>query len=314
MRIVLLLSALLATTAVAGPVPYQGGMRVVSTPLPPVSAPSQKVRYAGGYTVAGKGTARLIGLSDLIVTPGKDGVRVDAVSDYGDRVHFTVPAQGGEGPLEIDALRGQDGQPFGNKALSDSEDMAIDPQTGTVYVSFEGDARVMRYGPGMSGKGQRLPLTRLSALPGNEGLEALTFHRDAAGKASLILGAEVGGFWQCGLDDYVCRDLIGPTTPGFAYKLVSLAPLDAARPDEMLALYRFYTPWTGARSVLRVLRLDGRRLVLTDTLLTIAPPLPNDNYEGVSAVKTAEGYRLYLISDPIGDNDPTRLLMFDWTR
>ncbi|MCA1936176.1 MAG: esterase-like activity of phytase family protein, partial [Asticcacaulis sp.] len=76
--------------------------------------------------------------------------------------------------------------------------------------------------------------------------------------------------------------------------------------------YRFYLPVVGARNVLRVLRLEGNRLKLVDTILRIEPPLPIDNYEGVSAVKTRDGYRLYLISDPIGDNDPTHLLMFDY--
>lgn len=307
------IASFVSPATVAAPVPYEGGMRAVFAPLAPVSgAPAQKARYVGGYVVAGRGTSRLVGLSDLVVTPGKDGVMIEAVSDYGDRVRFTLPARGSEGPLDIDSLRGADGQPFGNKSQSDSEDMAVDPQTGEVYVSFEGEPRVMKYAPGMIGPGERLPLTGLPALPGNQGLEAATFHRDAAGAASLILGAESGGYWRCTLKDQVCRTLIGPTTPGFGYKLVSLSPLDAARPDEILALYRFYLPVVGARSVLRVLKLEGGRLRVVETILHIEPPLPADNYEGVSAVKTADGYRLYLISDPIGDNNPTHLLMFDY--
>lgn len=313
MRFVLWLSALLTTTAVAGPVPYQGGTRVSFTPLSAVSgAPAQKARYVGGYEVKGECTSWLSGLSDLVVKPGKDGVMIDAIGDYGSRARFTLPVRGSEGPLSVEMLRGADGKPFGNKSLSDAEDMAVDPRDGTVYVSFEGDARVMRYGPDLGGPGERLPLTGLPALPSNEGLEAVTLHLSAKGEASLILGAEVGGFWKCPLDTYRCETLTGPTTPGFTYKLVSLAPLDPAKPDEMLALYRFYLPVVGARNVLRVLRLEGNRLKLVDTILRIEPPLPIDNYEGVSAVKTRDGYRFYLISDPIGDNDPTHLLMFDY--
>lgn len=313
MRLALWLSALLTTTAVAGPVPYQGGTRVTFTPLPAVSdAPAQKARYVGGYEVKGEGTSWLTGLSDLVVKPGKDGVMIDAIGDYGSRARFTLPVRGTEGPLSVEMLRAADGKPFGNKSLSDAEDMALDPRDGTVYVSFEGDARVMRYGPDLGGPGERLPLTGLPALPSNEGLEAVTLHLSAKGEASLILGAEVGGFWRCPLDTYRCETLTGPTTPGFTYKLVSLAPLDPAKPDEMLALYRFYLPVVGARNVLRVLRLEGNRLKLVDTILRIEPPLPIDNYEGVSAVKTRDRYRLYLISDPIGDHDPTHLLMFDY--
>ncbi|MCA1936177.1 MAG: esterase-like activity of phytase family protein, partial [Asticcacaulis sp.] len=237
MRLALWLSALLTTTAVAGPVPYQGGTRVTFTPLPAVSdAPAQKARYVGGYEVKGEGTSWLTGLSDLVVKPGKDGVMIDAIGDYGSRARFTLPVRGTEGPLSVEMLRAADGKPFGNKSLSDAEDMALDPRDGTVYVSFEGDARVMRYGPDLGGPGERLPLTGLPALPSNEGLEAVTLHLSAKGEASLILGAEVGGFWKCALDTYRCETLTGPTTPGFTYKLVSLAPLDPAKPDEMLAL------------------------------------------------------------------------------
>ena len=313
MRRLLLLSALLATTAFAEPVPYQGGTRVTFTPLPPVAdAPAQKARYVGGYVVEGQGTSWLVGLSDLVVTPGKDGVMIDAIGDFGARARFTLPVRGHEVPLDIDLLRDADNKPFGNKSLSDAEDMAVDPRDGSVYVSFEGKARVMRYGPGMTGPGEALPLTGLPVLPSNEGLEAATVHYSAKGEASLILGAEVGGFWKCPLDTYKCETLVGPTTPGFTYKMVSLAPLDPEKPDEMLALYRFYLPVVGARSVLRIVRLEGNRLKLVDTILKIEPPLPIGNYEGVSAVKTRDGYRLYLISDPIGPGNPTHLVMFDY--
>ncbi|ESQ80658.1 esterase-like activity of phytase family protein [Asticcacaulis sp. YBE204] len=315
MRRLLVLLALTSSAALANPVPYQGGASVTFTPLPKVAAPAMKARYVGGYEVKGQGTSRLMGLSDLIVTPGKDGLMIDAVSDYGDHVRMIMSANGRAGSLSVDALKGADGKPFGNKTLSDSEDMALDPMTGDHYVSFEGDARVLLYSAetgGLSGKGERLPLSGLPLLPDNQGLEAATFVREFPGETSLILGAEAGGFWRCRLEDYKCSTLIGPTTPGFGYSLVSLAPLDVDKPDQILALYRFYTPWSGARTVLRLLKLDGKRLTLVETILEVKPPMANDNYEGVSAVKISDGYRLYLISDPIGDNDPTRLLVFDY--
>ncbi|MDC7682235.1 esterase-like activity of phytase family protein [Asticcacaulis sp. BYS171W] len=316
MRLIAFLTLGIVTAAIANPVPYQGGTSVTFTPLPKVAAPSMKARYVGGYEAKGQGTSRLMGLSDLIVTPGKDGLMIDAVSDYGDHVRMIMPANGRAGPLSIDALKGADGKPFGNKTLSDSEDMALDPMTGDHYVSFEGDARVLLYSTetgGLSGKGERLPLDGLPLLPGNQGLEAVTFVREFPGETSLILGAEAGGFWRCRLEDYKCTTLVGPTTPGFGYALVSIAPLDVDKPDQILALYRYYTPWSGARTVLRLLKLEGTRLTLVDTILEVKPPMPNDNYEGVSAVrKPGGGYSLYLISDPIGDNDPTRLLVFDY--
>lgn len=312
-----LLTFCLVAVASAQPVPYEGGMTVRFAPLPLVSKPPrQEATYVGGYDLVAKGTSRLIGLSDLTATPVAQGLRIDAIGDYGDAVRFFVsPTAKGlaDSPLEITSLRGEDGKPFGSKFLSDAEDMAVDPMTGDHYVSFERDNRVMAYGPeaGLKGKGERLPLSGLPKFPDNEGLEGLTFVREFPGVTSLILGAESGGFWRCWLEDYRCTQLKGPTTPGVGYRLVSLAPLDPEHPDDILALYRFYTPWTGAHSVLRRLKLKGDRLTLVSTLLEIKPPLAHDNYEGVAAVKTGEGYRLYLLSDPIGGG-PTRLMMFDY--
>ncbi|WP_181404589.1 esterase-like activity of phytase family protein [Asticcacaulis tiandongensis] len=263
----------------------------------------ERARLRSAYMLKPEGTSHFAGLSDLLVHPKADGLRIEAISDFGDHVAFDFRP---EGPvaLEIGVLKDAALKPFGNKTLSDAEDMAVDPETGDYYVSFEGNHRVMRYADGLAGPGEVLPLSGLPKFPDNQGLEALTVHG-----RNLIIGAETGGFWRCGLTDYVCRQLKGLTTPGMGYALVSLAPLGET--DDLLALYRYYTPWTGARSVLRRLEVDGDSLRLKKTILTIKPPLPHDNYEGVAAVKTDTGYDLYLLSDPIGDG-PTRLLIFDW--
>jgi len=268
-------------------------------------APSVRLRAA--YVLAAEGTAHFVaGLSDLIVQRQAAGLRLEAISDYGNFAAFDLTPDTGA-PLEMGPLTDAAGQAFGNnKTLSDAEDMAYEAQSGTYYVSFEGHHRVMRYARGLEGAGEVLPLSGLPNFPANQGLEALTVQGQ-----SLILGAESGGFWRCDLEAYVCGQLKGPTTPGMGYALVSLAPLEGA--TDLLALYRYFTPWTGPRTVLRRLGVDDRHLWLKATILTVRPPLPYDNYEGVAAVKSDDGYELYLLSDPIGDDKPTRLLVFDWT-
>ncbi|MFT4090531.1 MAG: esterase-like activity of phytase family protein [Asticcacaulis sp.] len=256
------------------------------------------------YVLASEGTPHFVGLSDLLISGQANDLRIEAISDFGDHVAFDLKPDGPVA-LEIGTLKDAALKPFGNKTLSDAEDMAYDAATGDYYVSFEGNHRVMRYADGLAGPGETLPLSGLPTFPSNQGLEALTIH-----DGHLIVGAETGGFWRCGLTDYVCRQLKGPTTPGMGYAVVSLAPLGDT--GDILALYRYYTPWTGARSVLRRLEVDGDALRLKETILSVKPPLPHDNYEGVAAVKTDTGYDLYLLSDPIGEGNPTRLLIFEW--
>lgn len=198
--------------------------------------------------------------------------------------------------------------------LADAEGLARDEATGDYYVSYEGDHRVMRYpaATGLFGPGERLALTGLPSFPDNEGMEALAFHRSTDGKGALIIGAESGGFWRCGLEDYQCAALKADAGPGFGYAIVSLRGFDAGRPDEFLALYRFYAPLMGVRTKLRRVRLTGDRLERVEDILTIAPPMPHDNYESIGAVRTEKGYRLFLLSDPLKFDQKTRLLIFDW--
>ncbi len=178
----------------------------------------------------------------------------------------------------------------------------------------------MAYAPGTAwgGTPRQLPLSGLPVFPNNEGMEGLSFVHDAAGDGkvggdSLLIGVEAGGFWRCPTTTFACRPVDGPGVPGFLYMLSSLAPL----PDDdhaILGLYRYYDPFTGPRNVVRLMRLQGDTLVKVIDLARIAPPLPYDNYEGVAAVKTATGYRLYLICDGLHDSDKPKILMFDWTK
>jgi hypothetical protein len=276
--------------------------------LPAVAGPkplNPAVRYAGGYELSVKRMWQFRGLSDIRLTPDKGALRAEVISDIGVAFSFDVK-QGAA--VELDQLRAEDGLAFTNRLFSDAEDLAFDPRTGARYVSFERTHRIMAFRHGWQQKGEALPLTGLPVFPANEGMEGLTLVGN-----SLLAGAEGGGFWLCPLTTLACRQVKGPQAPGFMYKLTSLSTLEPGG-NEVLALYRFYNPLIGLRSQLRLLRLEGDRLTVVSDLLKIAPPMPVDNYEGVSAVKTATGYRLYLVSDSLDPKSKPKLLVYDWTR
>ena len=320
MRSVFLI-ALLATSASAAPQPYLQKPTVSFRALSAVIDPkplNAKVRYVGGYELNAKGTTQLDGLSDLLVLPEGDALKVEAISDFGAIARFELKSDGKGGyldsPLEIDRLRDGKGKTFQNKMQADSEGLTYDPVSGDRYVSFEGMQRVMTF-TDWRGAGEILPLAGLAQFPGNSGMEAITYVREAAGD-SLLIGVESGGFWRCGLALDRCREITGPATPGFMYMMTSLAVVaqnETAKSHEVLALYRYFDPFNGPRNVLRLLRLEGDKLSLVEDLAKVAPPLPYDNYEGVAAVKTATGYRIFLISDGLHDNDKPKMLIYDWT-
>lgn len=314
----LLALTLLATSVAAEPVPY-GGETVGFRPLPAVADPhplNPHVRYIGGYELVAHGTSQLNGLSDLQLTADGDGFTVEAESDLGAVATFAMHPNGRGGlrdsPLRIDLIRDETGATSIDRTWNDAEDMAVDPATGQRFISFERVQRVMAWAPGTawSGTPRRLPLSGLPVFPDNEGMEGLAFLRDSEGEG-LLIGVESGGFWRCTLSDYACKAVQGPSPPGFLYMLTSLAVVPD-RPDDILALYRYYDPFNGPRNILVHLRLEGDRLVKVEDMAKIAPPLPYDNYEGVAAIKTDGGYRLYLICDGLHDADRPKILVYDW--
>lgn len=313
----------LATAVHAESIPYTQSATASFRTLPAIADPkplNPKVHYVGGYELTAHGTSLLMGLSDLQIEPDGDALKIEANSDWGWIVRFTLKPDGKGGlldsPLEIDQLRGTDGLPMANKSFGDAEDLAIDPATHDRFVSFEGQQRIIRYPEPQTyrGQGEVLPVTGLPLFPANQGMEGLTYIREAGGDA-LLVGVESGGFWRCPVKTWACTEVHGPAVPGFMYMLTSLAVLDYSDPrrdHDILTLYRFYTPFTGPRNVLRLTRLEGDQLVTVEELAKIAPPLPYDNYEGVAAVRTATGYRIYLICDGLHDGDKPKILMYDW--
>lgn len=294
-------------------VPY-GSESVSFKPLPKASdlhPLNPAVRYVGGYEIDAHGTSQVMGLSDLQLTPSDTGLKVEAVSDLGAMIRFDLVPDGQGGmktsPVKIDLLRDADGKTSINRDFNDAEGLAI-AADGTHYVSYERFQRIMVFGPGVGWNGTPMALATggIQKLPNNEGLEGIAILGDR-----LLAGAESGGFWLCERSGAGCTAIKGPSVPGFLYKLSGLAPVPG-HGDEALALYRYFDGFH-LKSIVSLLRLEGHSLVDAGELARIAPPLPADNYEGVAAVKTEGGYRLYLVSDSLEDDGKPKLLMFDWT-
>ncbi|WP_157072390.1 esterase-like activity of phytase family protein [Brevundimonas bacteroides] len=297
-------AALLGAAACAGvattTAPTTGGDRPVRieanrTPLGLGGAElAPGVRYAGGLTLRGEA---LHGLSDLKVVADRAWV----VSDFGNMIRFTLVHDDagrlvGAEAAAARSLTGLDGTVLEDKAGADAEGLAILPD-GRVLVAFERDHRIWSYGAG----GEERP-TIVAApdvdLPENAGFEGLA----PAEGGWLVLGEEGGG-WLCAP---TCAPF-GDLAPADGYRFTG-ADADPSGKG-WFVVERFYSPPLDMRARVRRLSAEG---VLSEPLIELRPPASVDNFEGVAAVASASGTRLYLLSD---DNDnpvqKTLLLAFD---
>lgn len=258
------------------------------------------VTYGGGLILRGPG---LHGLSDLKM----QGDRAWVVSDFGDLVRFTIRLDRNGRLASADSavsrpLTGPDGAVLTPKANADAEGLALLPD-GRVLISFERDHRIWSYGVAANDR-PVLVSTPRHPFEDNQGLEGLAPAPDGRW---LALG-EAGGAWLCDAD--ACEPLPNaPTayTDGF---LTTGADVDPA--GGWFIVQRLFTPPLNMQARVRRMAPDG---TLSDPLIHLRPPASTDNFEGIAAVATATGTRVYLLSD---DNDnfvqKTLLLAFDVRR
>ena len=122
---------------------------------------------------------RFGGLSAIELSP--DGLTFAVVSDHGAFTVGTITRdeQGRITAVHADPLAllsDSDGAPLGDTA-NDSEGLAI-AADGTAYISFEGSARVLRYGS-LDQPAEALPIQReFPAMQENSALEALAIDAD----------------------------------------------------------------------------------------------------------------------------------------
>ena len=136
-------------------------------------------------------------------------------------------------------------------------------------------------------------------------MEALAADPEA-GADAYVVGAEVtGDTWTCRLSLPLC--IKGPSVAKpEEFGLVAIRRLPGMQSAYLL---RAFDEKRGNRNSLQVFR--GTAMIAR---MDLAPPMSVDNFEGLAAVRRADGgIRFYLISD---DNAAARqrtiLLAFDW--
>jgi len=294
------------------------GFQIVakSIPLDPARPSERRIgelTYAGGLVLRAKGTSAFGGLSGIDVAD--DGTFITQ-SDAGDlfRGRILLDQRGrlaGLANMTGARLADERGLDQGGKSDADSEDITFLPGGGFA-VSYEQEHRVLAYTG--SGPARRLGIPDVEFPRRNEGLEALTVWRDpATGEDRLVEGAEDGRAWICDLEGHDCRQFLDPArdTPEANFMLTGLDALPDGR--GMIAVYRAFDLLRGMRAIIAWVQPGAPKQVTP--LARLAAPLNVDNFEGIAAVKNAEGsVRLYIVSDDnFSSLQRTLMLAFDWT-
>ena len=234
--------------------------------------------------------ARFGGMSGLEISD--DGRRFIALSDRGTLWTGTVTRKAGAitamTPDLITVLHISDGSPVAG-ATGDSEGLALAPD-GTVYVSFEGLARVAAY-PDVTGAAVRLPRhPDFEAMQANGALEALAIGPDGA----LYTLPERSGRATRPFPVYRFKDGAW-TTPFTVPRDGAFLPVGAdIGPDGLFYVLERDFTGLGFRSRVRRLALDGTGI---ETLLETRTGL-HDNLEGISVWRDDTGaIRMTLIAD-----------------
>lgn len=286
---VLLVSLILA--ACPSPKPADGAIEAVPRLDGPAETAPTGARVLGVLDLRAR-HARFGGLSGMAF----DGDRVVAVNDSGHWISFVLDSDDEGRPLSVRDLRVAPlGGLDGSKQDGDAEELVGIP--GGWLVSFERRHRVLSYGYDLSGEPARLDVPpEIADLPDNGGIEAMALLPDGRlfmvaeeGERDATLPAWVGapGAWQT--LSYRRQPPYRPTAA-------------AGLPDGgILVVERRFSLAGGIGA--RLVRLSANALrpgavVEPREILVLDPPLPVDNFEGVSIRRRDDGRILAtLISD-----------------
>ena len=292
------------TTPADGWIPVAAQTRPVSLGLLPGARLVEGVRFAGGIVVASPETTPLHGLSDLKILDGD----LVSVTDAGDlvRARLRLDRQGrltGLDQPRVRRLTLTDGRPITEKVDGDAEGLVI-TATGDLLISFERDHRIWNYGPLARPGAHPVPVAAPDyAFPANDGMEGLS-----AAPGGWRATGESGGVWDCGSTG--CRAVVAPPAALLTdadYRITGLDRDPAG--NGWFAVERSFRPPADVRARVRRMAVDGS---LGPVLIELKHPGTVDNFEGIAAVATPGGVRLYLLSDNnFSDSQRTLLLAFD---
>ena len=254
------------------------------------------LHYLSGWILNSR-NPRFGGYSALYVI----GERFTALADTGEYLGFRMGALDGIEDVRFGHLPDFPGR-TGAKSDRDSESLAVDPETGAMWVGFEQYNAIFRYSPGFAKAEASAQPPAMAKWPANEGPESLARLRD--GRFITIQEGKQD-------DGKPHPALIFPSDPTdsrvapieFGYRPPeNYAPTDAAQlPDgRVVVLNRHFRLSDGMWAALTV--FDPAKIVagqtVDSTLLgEIRPPLTVDNMEGLSITQEKGKVILWLISD-----------------
>ncbi|MET4895784.1 esterase-like activity of phytase family protein [Sphingomonadaceae bacterium jetA1] len=261
--------------------------------------------YLGGIELVSRDPA-FGGFSSLMVR----GDRFTLLSDGGNIVQFAMGADWQPHGLRFGNLPAGPGRGW-EKRDRDSESMAVDLRTGTLWVGFEGYNQIWRYAPDFTRAEAYVAPRAMAKWPRNGGAESLARMPD--GRFVMISEeARVPRPAWRGSEESRCTTRQGLIFAGdplrhdprrFAYRVTPYFDVaDAgALPDGSLVVVerRFRLPFRFSNRIMLVpaAEIAPGRIARGQLLAELDAPLVHDNFEGVAVTQEAGATILWLVSD-----------------
>ncbi len=184
----------------------------------------------------------------------------------------------------------------------DAESLAIDPATGRAWVGFESVNAIWRYAPGFARAERQAQPEAIARWRTGGGIESFTRLADgrfvAIAESPLAKERDRRGLVWSG-------DPVAAPAPAFAFRYAPAPgydPSDVTQlPDgRLLVLERaFGLPfrWYARLAVVDRAALRPGAIVTGRTLAVLAPPMLDDNWEALAAVREPGGTVIWIASD-----------------
>jgi len=244
------------------------------------------------------------GLSSLNILP--DG-RVRALNDTATMFTFPQPGSAGAGPetgivKRMPTMRRRNG-PW-KPASTDSESMALDPDSGLVWAGFEMTQMVCRYSPDLAKAQACRTWPEMKHWTETSSIESLA--RLADGRFIII--AEGAHGYREGRDvllfagDPAADDTKSPMLMQYLPP-VGYDPTDAVEigDGKLLVLNRratIYQGFTGVITLVDISHMKPGATLPSREIARFVPPVLSDNFEGLALERGPDGERfLWVVSD-----------------
>ncbi|MCT8001171.1 esterase-like activity of phytase family protein [Sphingomonas sanguinis] len=285
--------------------PQMDAHRVALDPHDPSRRRLGALTYLGGVELTGRSPA-FGGFSSLTVS----GEHFMLLSDGGNVARFTMGADWKPHGLRFDNLPSGPANGW-LKSDRDSESLAVDPTTGTLWVGFENFNQIWRYAPDFARAEGYVAPPAMADWPGNGGPESLarmpdgrfvTISEEARIDRPRWRGSAEARRWsRQGL--IFAGDPLRHRPRRFAYMVSpnhDVADV-AALPDGALIVVerQFRLPFRFSNRIMYVpaAEVAPGRVARGRLLAELDAPLIHDNFEGVAVTHEAGATILWLVSD-----------------